>query len=158
MGLFSVMPERTGICVKDVPAADFVQEYGRYLKRTGKIEVPKWADLVKTGTLKELAPYDPDWFYYRTARSRARCTSAMALVSACSATSTVDASPVAPARTTTASAPVPLPAHASSSSRLSASCRSSPTRAAVTSPRPASRILTAPLGRCSAPQSKRDRH
>jgi len=61
------MPERTGICVKDVPAADFVQEYGRYLKRTGKIEVPKWADLVKTGTLKELAPYDPDWFYYRTA-------------------------------------------------------------------------------------------
>merc|ERR1711966_194620 len=67
MGLFSVMPERTGICVKDVPAADFVQEYGRYLKRTGKIEVPKWADLVKTATLKELAPYDPDWFYYRTA-------------------------------------------------------------------------------------------
>jgi len=58
---------RSGVCVKDVSAHEFVVAYGQYLKRTGKIEVPKWADLVKTGTLKELAPYDPDWFYYRTA-------------------------------------------------------------------------------------------
>lgn len=35
--------------------------------RTGKLEVPVWVDVVKTGTGKELAPYDPDWFYIRTA-------------------------------------------------------------------------------------------
>merc|ERR1711966_488620 len=66
MGLFAKM-SRSGVCVKDVSAHEFVVAYGQYLKRTGKIEVPKWADLVKTATLKELAPYDPDWFYYRTA-------------------------------------------------------------------------------------------
>jgi len=32
---------------------------------SGKLEIPKWVDLVKTGTNKELAPYDPDWFYVR---------------------------------------------------------------------------------------------
>ena len=26
---------------------------------TGKLEIPTWVDLVKTGTHKELAPYDP---------------------------------------------------------------------------------------------------
>jgi len=32
---------------------------------SGKLEIPKWVDIVKTGTNKELAPYDPDWFYIR---------------------------------------------------------------------------------------------
>lgn len=27
--------------------------------------MPNWVDLVKTGTFKEQAPYDPDWFYVR---------------------------------------------------------------------------------------------
>ena len=31
----------------------------------GKIEVPTWVDIVKTGAYKELAPYDPDWYYVR---------------------------------------------------------------------------------------------
>merc|ERR1740128_536677 len=29
--------------------------------------VPEWVDIVKTGIAKELAPYDEDWFYTRTA-------------------------------------------------------------------------------------------
>lgn len=33
--------------------------------RIGKLEVPTWVDIVKTGTYKELAPYDQDWFYIR---------------------------------------------------------------------------------------------
>lgn len=53
--------------VKDVAAPNFITAYAAYLKRSGKLEVPKWADLVKTGTYKELAPYDPDWFYTRVA-------------------------------------------------------------------------------------------
>jgi hypothetical protein len=31
-----------------------------------QIEVPSWVDIVKTATFKELAPYDPDWYYIRT--------------------------------------------------------------------------------------------
>eukprot|EP00966_Prymnesium_polylepis_P019692 454071-Prymnesium_polylepis.1 len=61
------MPEARGVTVKDVASHDFVIAYAAHLKRIGKIEVPKWADLVKTATHKELAPYDPDWYYIRAA-------------------------------------------------------------------------------------------
>lgn len=54
-----------GVTVKDVNPHEFIKAYAEYLKRTGKIEVPKWVDLVKTAPYKELAPYDPDWFYVR---------------------------------------------------------------------------------------------
>ncbi|KAL1918374.1 40S ribosomal protein eS19 [Calcarisporiella thermophila] len=56
-----------GVTVKDVNAHDFVKAYAAHLKRAGKLEVPKWVDMVKTGAYKELAPYDPDWFYVRAA-------------------------------------------------------------------------------------------
>ncbi|CAE6434761.1 unnamed protein product [Rhizoctonia solani] len=45
----------------------FIAAYASHLKRSGKLEVPIWVDLVKTGAYKELAPYDPDWFYVRSA-------------------------------------------------------------------------------------------
>ncbi|KAL6189216.1 hypothetical protein ACLB2K_040605 [Fragaria x ananassa] len=32
-----------------------------------EIELPEWIDIVKTATFKELAPYDPDWYYIRAA-------------------------------------------------------------------------------------------
>ncbi|KAJ3255451.1 40S ribosomal protein S19 [Boothiomyces macroporosus] len=57
----------SGVTVKDVSAQAFVKAYSAYLKRTGRLEVPKWVDLVKTGPHKDLAPYDPDWFYVRAA-------------------------------------------------------------------------------------------
>lgn len=60
-----------GVTVKDVPANDFIVAYAAHLKRTGKMEMPKWADLVKTAKFKELAPYDPDWYYIRAGASRA---------------------------------------------------------------------------------------
>eukprot|EP00039_Didymoeca_costata_P017903 m.331310 g.331310 ORF g.331310 m.331310 type:complete len:143 (+) comp16698_c0_seq1:61-489(+) len=53
--------------VKDVPAPKFIKEYAALLKRSGKLSVPKWVDIVKTGRHKELAPYDADWFYVRCA-------------------------------------------------------------------------------------------
>lgn len=55
----------TGITVRDVDAQKFVVAYAAHLKRTGKLEVPSWVDLVKTAPHKELAPYDADWFYVR---------------------------------------------------------------------------------------------
>jgi len=61
------MSAARGVTVKDVSANDFITAYAKFLKRSGKIEVPKWADIVKTATFKELAPYDPDWYYIRAA-------------------------------------------------------------------------------------------
>lgn len=29
------------------------------------MELPPWTDIVKTAQFKELAPYDPDWYYVR---------------------------------------------------------------------------------------------
>ncbi|KAJ2977679.1 hypothetical protein NUW54_g11389 [Trametes sanguinea] len=46
-------------------AEAFISAYASHLKRSGKLEVPTWVDLVKTGSFKELAPYDPDWYYVR---------------------------------------------------------------------------------------------
>ncbi|ACO70480.1 predicted protein [Micromonas commoda] len=53
--------------VKDVPAQEFVIALAQYFRSTGKMEVPTWVDIVKTASYKELAPYDPDWFYIRAA-------------------------------------------------------------------------------------------
>ena len=50
----------------DSNSADaFINAYAAHLKRSGKLEVPTYVDIVKTGHYKELAPYDPDWYYYR---------------------------------------------------------------------------------------------
>ncbi|KAL9152394.1 hypothetical protein ABFS82_11G119200 [Erythranthe guttata] len=57
----------TAKTVKDVSPHDFVKSYAAHLKRSGKMELPEWTDIVKTGVLKELAPYDPDWYYIRAA-------------------------------------------------------------------------------------------
>ncbi|CAK5270319.1 unnamed protein product [Mycena citricolor] len=53
--------------VRDISAEAFITAYASHLKRSGKLEVPTWVDIVKTGSYKELAPYDPDWFYVRSA-------------------------------------------------------------------------------------------
>jgi small subunit ribosomal protein S19e len=47
----------------------FIAAYASHLKRSGKLEVPAWVDIVKTGAYKELAPYDPDWYYIRAGAS-----------------------------------------------------------------------------------------
>jgi len=57
-----------GTTVKDVNPHVFVKAYAAYLKKTGKLDVPKWVDLVKTATFKELAPYDQDWYYIRAGK------------------------------------------------------------------------------------------
>lgn len=54
-----------GITVRDVRADAFIAAYAQVLKNNDKFVVPKWADTVKTGVHKELAPYDPDWYYIR---------------------------------------------------------------------------------------------
>lgn len=51
------------VCLRSADA--FITAYASHLKRSGKLEVPTWVDIVKTGAYKELAPYDPDWYYVR---------------------------------------------------------------------------------------------
>merc|ERR1711990_396757 len=63
----SKMAARRGVTVKDVPADAFIKKCADFLKRQPKFQVPKWADLVKTGHFNELAPYSEDWFYIRAA-------------------------------------------------------------------------------------------
>jgi len=53
--------------VKDVAAADFIKAYADHLKKTDKVEIPKWLDFVKTCVGRELSPTDPDWLYIRIA-------------------------------------------------------------------------------------------
>ncbi|CAH0488613.1 unnamed protein product [Peronospora farinosa] len=56
-----------GVTVRDVKPADFIKAYAEHLKRSGKIELPAWWDVVKTASFKESSPADPDWYYIRAA-------------------------------------------------------------------------------------------
>lgn len=51
--------------LKDVSSHDVVLAFAQHLKKEGKMQVPKWVDLAKTGPFKELAPYDEDFYYIR---------------------------------------------------------------------------------------------
>ncbi|CAB0031061.1 unnamed protein product [Trichogramma brassicae] len=55
------------VTLKDVDQHKFTKAFSAFLKKTGKMRVPEWVDLVKTARFKELAPYDPDWYYTRCA-------------------------------------------------------------------------------------------
>merc|ERR1712160_232229 len=55
------------VCVKDVNQSDFVVAFAAFLKKSGKMTVPKWSDYAKTACHKQLAPANDDWFYIRTA-------------------------------------------------------------------------------------------
>merc|ERR1711982_54192 len=56
-----------GYCVKDVNQHEFVKALANHLKKSGKLKVPDWVDIVKTGRRQELSPYDEDWYYTRAA-------------------------------------------------------------------------------------------
>ena len=56
-----------GVTVRDVGAAAFIKAYANTLRLSDKMVLPDWVALVKTANFKELAPYDPDWYYVRAA-------------------------------------------------------------------------------------------
>ncbi len=53
--------------VRDVNAHAFIKAYAAFLKKSGKVTLPKWVEYAKTGAFKELGPLDNDWFYIRCA-------------------------------------------------------------------------------------------
>ncbi|XP_015784728.2 40S ribosomal protein S19S [Tetranychus urticae] len=57
------------IGVKDVNQSILVERVADFLKKSGKLPIPAKLDIdiVKTGLFKELAPFDPDWYYVRCA-------------------------------------------------------------------------------------------
>merc|ERR1712227_722181 len=71
MGLF-FFPLKTSIKmqsvgVKDVDQQVFTKALAAFLKKSGKVKLPEWVDIVKTNVAKELAPFDEDWYYTRLA-------------------------------------------------------------------------------------------
>lgn len=61
------MASRSGATVKDVPAQVFITTFAAHLKKSGKIELPEWHDLVKTAVFKEMPPINADWYFVRAA-------------------------------------------------------------------------------------------
>jgi len=55
------------VSVKDVNQQDFTVALAAHFKKSGKMKVPEWVDIVKTNPGKELAPYDEDWYFIRCA-------------------------------------------------------------------------------------------
>merc|ERR1712154_301606 len=68
MGMGTIRQVRKmGISVKDVNQHEFTKALAAFLKKSGKLKVPEWADIVKLGRFNELAPYDEDWYFTRAA-------------------------------------------------------------------------------------------
>eukprot|EP00178_Gracilaria_changii_P006800 TRINITY_DN22100_c0_g1_i1.p1 TRINITY_DN22100_c0_g1~~TRINITY_DN22100_c0_g1_i1.p1 ORF type:complete len:150 (+),score=23.32 TRINITY_DN22100_c0_g1_i1:22-471(+) len=55
------------VCANDVDPKKLVVAFAAFLKKEGKIQLPKNCDLIKTAPNKELPPDDPDWYYVRAA-------------------------------------------------------------------------------------------
>uniref|UniRef100_A0A2K5QMF7 Small ribosomal subunit protein eS19 n=1 Tax=Cebus imitator TaxID=2715852 RepID=A0A2K5QMF7_CEBIM len=51
-----------GVTVTDVNQQKFLRALAAFLEKSGKLKVPEWVD-----TVKELTPYDENWFYTQAA-------------------------------------------------------------------------------------------
>ena len=50
---------------KDVEAMKLIQAYADFLKRSGKVELPKLHDIMRTKVFSEYSPYQEDWYFIR---------------------------------------------------------------------------------------------
>jgi small subunit ribosomal protein S19e len=53
--------------VRNVPASLFISMYADFLKKSGRVELPSWLNIIKTGNNKVNSPENPNWFFYRLA-------------------------------------------------------------------------------------------
>ncbi|OHS96068.1 30S ribosomal protein S19e [Tritrichomonas foetus] len=56
-----------GSNVREVCPALFTEKLAQFFQNNKTIEAPKWADLVKTGALKQMPPNFQNWWYTRAA-------------------------------------------------------------------------------------------
>ncbi|XP_029397548.1 40S ribosomal protein S19-like [Mus pahari] len=52
---------------QDVHQQEFVRALSVFLRKSGRLKVPKWVDTVKLAKHTELASQDENWFYTRAA-------------------------------------------------------------------------------------------
>ena len=50
---------------KDVEAMKLIKAYAEFLKRSGKVELPKLHDIMRTCVFSDYIPLDDDWYYMR---------------------------------------------------------------------------------------------
>ena len=65
--LFRSATGNKGTNVREVQAELFIEKLSKFLEAGHIVEAPKWADLVKTGCLKQMPPNDANWWYTRAA-------------------------------------------------------------------------------------------
>jgi len=53
--------------VHDVPAEKLISALAERMKKQRELDVPQWAQFVKTGSHAERPPQQPDWWYTRAA-------------------------------------------------------------------------------------------
>lgn len=53
--------------VHDVPADRLIEALADRMKKQRELDVPQWAQFVKTGSHAERPPQQPDWWYVRAA-------------------------------------------------------------------------------------------
>jgi len=53
--------------IYDVPVQELVVKTAQELKKVGLINMPEWANFVKTGSHNQRPPEDIDWWYHRCA-------------------------------------------------------------------------------------------
>ena len=56
---------------KDVEAMKLIKAYAEFLKRSGKIELPKLHDIMRTNVFSDYFPLDNDWYYIRCGKGSA---------------------------------------------------------------------------------------
>ena len=58
--------DKCPVCTaKDVEAMKLIQAYADFLKRSGKVELPKLHDIMRTKVFSEYSPYQEDWYFIR---------------------------------------------------------------------------------------------
>ena len=56
-----------GFHVREIAAAKYVNALAKHFEESKVIEAPAWAELVKTGYLKQMPPNNANWWYVRAA-------------------------------------------------------------------------------------------
>lgn len=56
-----------GANVREVPAQSFVDALAKHFEKANLLSTPEWADLVKTGSSKQMPPMNSNWFFVRSA-------------------------------------------------------------------------------------------
>lgn len=55
----------SGLLVLEAICLVLLGKFEKKIQLLIQVELPEWTDIVKTAQFKDLAPYDPDWYFVR---------------------------------------------------------------------------------------------